>query len=368
MEKDMSQYTLRSKELKVSELQKQLQHVNFNAAGIDVGSDRHLVAVPEGRDDVAVREFGAFTVDLHALANWLSKCGVTTVAMESTGVYWIPVFELLERLGFEVKLVDARKVKNVTGRKSDVLDCQWLQQLESYGLLEGAFRPSDEIVVLRGYMRQREMLVKSASTHIQHMQKALQQMNLRLDNVVSDITGQTGMRIMKAIISGERDVEKLAAMRDRHCKATAEVIAQSLVGNYRQEHLFSLKQAVELFEIYQTKIAECEAEMGNYLRSMPDKGNDGLPPLRESRKRQSMSFNVRDYAYRLTGVDLFRVKGFNSQTVLQIISEVGVDLSGFASQKQFASWLSVSPNNRVSGGKVLSRRTKASNNRAAQAF
>jgi len=188
MEKGMSQYRLRSKELKVSELQKQLQHVNFNAAGIDVGSDRHLVAIPEGHDHVAVREFGAFTADLHALANWLSKCGVTTVAMESTGVYWIPVFELLERLGFEVKLVDARRVKNVSGRKSDVLDCQWLQQLHTYGLLAGAFRPSDEVCVLRGFMRQRGMLVQASSMHIQHMQKALQQMNLLLHNVV--LSGQ----------------------------------------------------------------------------------------------------------------------------------------------------------------------------------
>jgi transposase len=344
------------------------QLLNEYAAGIDIGAQRHYVAVPPTADAHPVREFAVFTKDLYSIADWLASCGVKSVAMESTGVYWVPLFEVLDERGFKVKLVDARKVKNVSGRKSDVLDCQWLQQLESYGLLQAAYRPDDEMIVLRGYMRQRAMLVKSAASHIQHMQKALQQMNLRLDNVVSDITGQTGMRILKAIISGERDVEKLGAMRDRHCKATAEVIAQSLVGNYCQEHLFSLKQAVELFEIYQTKIAECEAEIGNHLRSMPGKGDDGLPPLRESRKRQSMSFNVRDYAYRLTGVDLFRVKGFNSQTVLQIISEVGVDLSGFASQKQFASWLSVSPNNRVSGGKVLSRRTKASNNRAAQAF
>ena len=280
----------------------------------------------------------------------------------------MPLYEVLEARGFEVKLVDARKVKNVSGRKSDVLDCQWLQQLESYALLAAAYRPKDEIIVLRGYMRQREMLVKSAASHILHMQKALQQMNLRLDNAVSDITGQTGQRILKAIISGERDVAKLGAMRDRNCKATAEVIAQSLVGNYRQEHLFALKRAVELFEFYQEKIKECEAEMENYLRGLSGKGEDEPLLLGGSQKRQHMSFNVRDYAYRLTGVDLFRVKGFNSQTVLQIISEVGVEVNGFSSQKQFASWLSVSPNRRVSGGKVLSSRTRASNNRAAQAF
>jgi hypothetical protein len=217
-------------------------------------------------------------------------------------------------------------------------------------------------------MRQRAMLVKSAASHIQHMQKALQQMNLRLDNVVSDITGQTGMRILKAILQGERDVAKLGAMRDRNCKASAEVIAQSLVGNYRQEHLFALKQAVDLFEFYREKIGECEAEMEKYLQSLTGGREDEPPALTGSQKRQRMNFNVRNYAWKLLGVDLFRVQGLNSQTVLQIISEVGVNLSGFASEKQFASWLSVSPNRRVSGGKVLSSRTQASRNRAAQAF
>lgn len=345
-----------------------LQLLNEHAGGIDIGAQRHYVAVGPTAAEHTVREFGVFTKDLYAIADWLDSCGVKSVAMESTGVYWVPLFEVLDERGFEVKLVDARKVKNVSGRKSDVLDCQWLQQLESYGLLQGAYRPKDEIVVLRGYMRQRGMLVKSASSHIQHMQKALQQMNLRLDNVVSDITGQTGMRILKAILGGERDVQKLGAMRDRNCKATAEVIAQSLVGNYRQEHLFALKQAVELFEFYQEKIRECEAEMGNYLESLTGNSEEEGPKLGGGEKRQRMSFNVRGYAYKLTGVDLFRVQGMNSQTVLQIISEVGVDLGGFASEKQFASWLSVSPNRRVSGGKVLSSRTKASSNRAAMAF
>src|SRR5256884_8445228 len=217
----MSQRKQRSRRIKVGELPKQLQHVNLNAAGIDVGSDRHLVAVPEGRDEVSVREFGTYTTDLQALANWLRKCGVTTVAMESTGVYWIPIFELLERLGFEVKLVDARRVKNVSGRKSDVLDCQWLQQLHTYGLLAGAFRPTDQVCVLRGYMRQREMLVQASSMHIQHMQKALQQMNLLLHNVVSDITGVTGMKIIKAIIAGERDPKALARHRDQRCHSSS---------------------------------------------------------------------------------------------------------------------------------------------------
>ncbi len=249
--------------VKVARIDTELSRLNEHAAGIDIGSTSHFVAVGPGCCPDPVREFGVFTKDLYAIADWLRQCGVTSVAMESTGVYWVPLYEVLEERGFEVKLVDARKVKNVTGRKSDLLDCQWLQQLESYGLLSGAFRPPDEIVILRGYMRQREMLVKSAAIHIQHMQKALQQMNLRLDNVVADITGQTGMRILKAILGGERNVEKLARLRDTRCKASQEVIAQSLVGNYRQEHLFSLKQAVELFEFYQQKIRECEEEIEN---------------------------------------------------------------------------------------------------------
>jgi transposase len=301
------------------------------------------------------------------MADWLASCGVRSVAMESTGVYWVPLYEVLEERGFSVKLVDARKVKNVSGRKTDVLDCQWLQQLESYGLLEGAYRPADQIVVLRSYVRQRAMLVKSASIHIQHMQKALQQMNLRLDTVVADITGQTGMRILKAILSGERDVGKLGAMRDARCKATADEIGASLVGNYRREHMFELKQAVELFEVYQGKIAECEGEMARYLESLT--GGGGEPPSSGGGgKRQTMSFDVRGHAYKLTGVDLFRIKGLNAETVLRIVSEVGADLRAFGSAKQFASWLCLSPNRRVSGGRVLSSRTKASSNRAGSAF
>src|SRR6266480_4720871 len=256
---------MRRRKFKAQSLPKHLQHINVNAAGIDIGSERHMVAVPEGRDTVSVREFGTFTADLIAIADWLAQCGVTTVAMESTGVYWIPLFELLEQREFEVKLVDARHVKNVSGRKSDVLDCQWLQQLHTYGLLAGAFRPPDEVCVLRSYLRQREMLIQASSMHIQHMQKALQQMNLLLHNVVSDITGVTGMKIIKAILAGERNPQVLAKERDPRCRNSTETIAKSLVGNYRPEHLFALRQAVELYEIYQTKIADCEAAIVAYL-------------------------------------------------------------------------------------------------------
>ena len=346
----------------------ELRRMSLHAAGIDIGAERHFVAVPPESAANPVREFGVFTKDLYAIADWLSECGVESVVMESTGVYWIPLFEVLEERGFDVRLADARKVKNVSGRKSDVIDCQWLQQLHSYGLLEGAFRPKDEICVLRGYMRQREMLVKCAAMHIQHMQKALQQMNVRLDNVVSDITGQTGMRILKAILAGERDVNELAALRNPLCHASEEVIAQSLVGNYRQEHLFALSQAVELFEFYQQKIIECEREIEKFLKTLARKRTDDPPPLPGREKKSRVCFNVRDEAYKLMGVDLFRINGLNAETVLRLMSEVGVDVSRFPTEKHFASWLCLSPARQVSGGKVLSSRTKKSNNRAAGAF
>ena len=231
----------------------QLKRVNLNAAGIDIGSEEHWAAVPPGRDPEGqdVRRFGAFTGDLCALADWLNRCEIETVAMESTGVYWIALYELLVERGFEVLLVDARQAKNVPGRKSDVLDCQWLQELHTYGLLRGAFRPADRVCVLRSYVRQRSMLVAYASHHVQHMQKALEQMNLKLAHVVSDITGLTGIGIIKAILSGERDPVKLAKLRDPRCKSSEATVARALEGHYREEHLFALQQAVELVEFYQ---------------------------------------------------------------------------------------------------------------------
>src|SRR5258705_11463697 len=290
----------RSRKFKVQSLPPQLQHINVNAAGLDIGAEQHLVAVPAGRDEVAVRAFGTFTAELVALADWLEQCGVTTVAMESTGVYWIPVFELLGRRGFEVKLVDARHVKNVSGRKSDVLDCQWLQQLHTYGLLAGAFRPPDEVCVLRSYLRQREMLTQSASMHIQHMQKALQQMNLLLHNVVSDITGVTGMKIIKAILAGERDPRVLARNRDERCQNTTATIAKSLVGNYREEHLFALRQAVDLYETYQAKIADCDQAIIKQVEKQPDVTDDTLPPsekLIQARERIRSGVDVRELLF-----------------------------------------------------------------------
>ena len=248
-------------------LPKNLQHINVHAAGIDIGSRSHFVAVPEGIDEMPVREFSSFTGDLEQMAAWLISCGVTTVAMESTGIYWIPAFEILERHGIEVKLVNARHVKNVPGRKSDVLDCQWLQQLHTYGLLRGAFRPDAQVCTLRAYVRHRAMMVRSAASYIQRMQKALSQMNLQRHNVVTDITGLTGMRIIKAILSGERKPEVLAAMRDRRCKNSVATIARSLQGSYRPEHLFSLQQVVEFYEFHQEKISACDLQILEQLKS-----------------------------------------------------------------------------------------------------
>jgi transposase len=291
--------------------------------------------------------------------------------MESTGVYWVPLFEILERRGFEVKLVDARQVKNVSGRKSDVLDCQWLQQLHTYGLLAAAFRPTDEICVLRGYMRQREMLVQASSMHIQHMQKALQQMNLLLHNVVSDITGVTGMKIIKAIIGGERNVKVLAEHRDSRCHSSADTIAKSLMGNYRQEHLFALTQAVSLYETYREKIADCEAEIARYLKSQEKQTDEEPPPEdKKSRNRDRIrgGVDVRSQLYQITGVDLFSLPGLAADSLLTLYGEVGFDMTPWRTEKHFTSWLSLCPGTKKSNGKILSRKTRRNANRAAAAF
>jgi transposase len=361
----------KSKSINVPKLPPHLQHMNLNAAGIDIGSERHMVAVPEGRDTVSVREFGTFTADLEALATWLKQCGITSVAMESTGVYWIPLFELLERHGFEVKLVDARHVRNVSGRKSDVLDCQWIQQLHTYGLLAGAFRPPDEICVLRSYLRQREMLTQSASMHIQHMQKALQQMNLLLHNVVSDITGVTGMKIIKAILAGERDPRVLARNRDQRCHNTTATIAKSLVGNYREEHLFALRQAVDLYETYQDKIVDCDQAIIKQVEKQPNSSDEDPPtPAKpvQARDRIRAGVDVRDLLFKKSGVDLFAIPGLAADTLLTVASEVGFDMAPWKTEKHFASWLSVCPGTKKSGGKVLNNKTKRNPNRATQAF
>ena len=355
---------------KNGQLPSHLQQLNLFSAGIDIGSKSHFVAVPEGTDEKPVREFACFTADLHRLVDWLVSCLVTTVVMESTGTYWIPLFEILESRGLEVKLVNARHVKNVPGRKTDVLDCQWLQQLHTYGLLEGAFRPPEQVCALRAYIRHRMNQVRYCAAHIQHMQKALIQMNLLLHNVVSDITGVTGMQIIKAILAGERNTQVLAGMRDRRCKNSIATIAKSLEGNYRPEHLFSLKQAVETFEFYQSQIAKCDQEIEALLVTFDAKVANS-PPTNSGTEADTPSkavFNLKDELYRVTGVDLTKIDGIDSTTVLKIISEIGVDMDRWKSEKHFASWLGLSPGSKVTGGKRLSGKTKPVVNRAATAL
>ena len=347
-----------------------LSLLNPNAAGIDVGATSHYVAVPADRAEQSVREFEAFTTDLYRLADWLAECGVETVVMESTGVYWIPLFGVLEERGFTVMLVDPRRIKNVPGRKTDVLDCQWLQQLHTYGLLSGAFRPEAEIRRLRSYLRQRAMLVQYASHHIQHMQKALTQMNVKLQHVISDITGKTGMDIMQAIVDGERDPRRLARLRDHRIRADEATIAKSLRGHWREEHIFELTQALELYQVYQGKIAECDREIEAQLERFEDR-SDGEPPAANGKKRNQKNaprFDAQSHLYRMTGVDLTRIDGVDAHTALKVISEIGTDMTRWQSAKHFASWLGLSPHNRITGGKVISSRTKPSANRAAAAL
>ena len=338
-----------------------------NAAGIDIGSASHFVAVPPERDDYPVREFPSFTGDLHALADWLSNCGVDTVAMESTGVYWIPLFELLESRGFTVFLVNARHAKNVSGRKSDVLDCQWLQQLMSYGLLAGAFRPAEAVCILRALWRQRAMLLRSQARQVQHIQKALTQMNIQLANVISDVVGVTGQQILRAILAGERDGQALAALRNGRILASADDIARSLQGNWRAEHLFALRQAVEMFDFIGTQLAQCDREIDQQLQTMQSHDGELVNGKRRG-SRNAPAFDLRARLFQMCGVDLTRIDGINITTALAVVSETGADMSRFKTVKHFTSWLGLCPGTKISGGKILSARTKRVANRAAQAL
>jgi transposase len=349
-----------------------LERLNLNAAGIDVGSDCHYVAVPEDRDPQPVRRFGAFTMDLNAIAAWLKGCGIETVALESTGVYWIPLFEILEEAGFEVLLVDPYKIKHVPGRKTDVLDCQWIQELHSLGLLSAAFRPTEEICALRCYMRQREQLIRGSGDHVRRMQKALEQMNVKLTEVLSDIAGKTGLRIIRAILDGERNPQALAKLRDGRCRKDEATIALALEGNWRDEHLFQLRQEVEFYDFYQKQLAACDRELGEKLASFSARCPE-LPPLEKNRKGKPshpLAFGDGGYSelYRITGVDLTRVEGLDAPSVLAIISEIGVDMTKWRSSDAFSSWLGVCPGSRVTGGKRLSSRSRRCANRAATAF
>jgi len=343
--------------------------INPNAAGIDVGSSEIWVSISPERDEEPIRRYETFTRDLYAMADWLKQRGIDSVAMESTGVYWIPLFEILESHDIRVVLVNATYAKNVSGRKSDWLDCQWLRILHSFGLLPSSFQPSAEIAVLRAYLRHRQMLIDYAAAHIQHMQKALTQMNVQLANVVADITGTTGMRIIRAILNGERDSNHLAQMRDWRTKNDEEVIAKALEGNYEAQHLFALKQAVELFDFYQQQCAACDQEIAHYLRGLESRIDVAQHPIKPARtpkkknRRNSPRFDCRHEAYRISGVDLTQIDGISESSALTILSEIGTDMSRWKTEKHFASWLSLCPNNKITGGRIFQRRTRKSSNR-----
>lgn len=346
----------------------QLSTINEHAAGLDVGATFHVVAVRSDQDAKPVRTFRSFSGDLHAMADWLESVGTKTVAMESTSVYWIPVFEILEARGFEVLLVNARDVKNVPGRKTDVNDAQWLQQLHQHGLLRGSFRPRDAVVGLRAYLRHRQGVVEYAASHVQHMQKALMQMNVQLHHVVSDITGVTGLKIVRAIVDGKHAPEELAKHRDVRCAASEETIREALTGNYRPEHVFVLKQALELWDFYQAKIAECDVEIEAALKSL----NEGrpapekpLPARRQPKVKHEPNFDVRTALYAMLGTDLSQIHGFGPYTVLRLVAECGDDMTKWPTEKHFTSWLSLAPGNKISGGRVLSSKTRRSSNRTA---
>ena len=348
---------------------KNLPVVYPNAAGVDVGARFHVAAVGPEHSTEAVRTFSSFTHDLNAMAEWLGDAGVTTVAMESTGVYWIPLFEILEEKGFEVLLVNARDAKAVPGRKTDVNDAQWLQRLHQFGLLRASFRPDHDIVALRSYLRHRERLLDYAGAHIQHMQKALTQMNVQLHHVVSDITGVTGMRIIRDIVAGKRDPAELAGHRDPRCKATLETIREALVGNYQPEHVFALTQSLELYDFYQRQVSSCDGAIEAVmigLRASAALPENPLPKARHrSRQSNAVNFDVREALHALLGLDLTQIHGMGPYLSLKLVSECGTDMSRWPTAKHFTSWLALAPGSKVSGGKVLSSRTRRTKNRAA---
>jgi transposase len=348
--------------------------VHPNAAGIDLACAEVVAAVPHDRDPQPVRVFGAFTHELHRLVQWLVDCGIDTVAMESTGVYWIPLFEMLEAAGMTVFLVNARHYRAVPGRKSDFNDAQWLQMLHAHGLLLASFRPDDEMVVLRSLLRHRAQLLEHRSPHILHMQKALKLMNIQLSEVLSDVTGVSGQRILRAIVGGERDPLVLAQMRDPSCKQPEEQIAAALTGTWRTEHIFVLQQSLELFDFYVKLLSDCDQKIEAVLTSMQPRfeANDDTPEpprLRNkpgSKSKNKPAYNARAHLFRITGVDLIAVDGISESIAQTVISEVGTDMSKFPSSKHFASWLGLAPKTDKSAGKVLKSRILNTGSRAAQ--
>ncbi len=343
-----------------------------NAAGIDVGATEIFMAVPADRNPEPIRCFPTFPVDLERLADWLQQCQIRTAAMESTGVYWIPLFQILEKRKIDVRLVNAHHVKNLPGRKTDVSDCEWIQHLHSVGLLRASFRPDDEICAIRSLWRHRDSLIQLATLHLQHMQKALDQTNLQIHHVISDLAGTTGLAIMDAILAGERDPQKLAQLRNRHIQASEETIMKSLVGDYREEHLFTLRQSLKSYRHYQELIQEVDLQVKQILQRLPSKIADGDKPPKGDNIRRTPWRNepsqLRNDLYRTFGVDLTEVPGINSLTAQMLLTEICPNLSRFPTAAAFCSWLRLCPNPKISGGQVLSSRTQPTKNRAALAL
>ena len=343
--------------------------INDRAAGIDIGARFHVVGVPPELCDQPVQTFQAFTGDIERMADWLVSIGIKTVAMESTGVYWVPVYEVLQSRGIEAIVANAREARTVPGRKSDVNDAQWLQRLHACGLLRASFRPAPDIAALRSYLRLRERHLDYAAAHIQHMQKALTLMNLQLHHVVSDVTGTTGMKIIRAIIGGQRDPEILATMRDVRCKASTETVRAALVGNYQPEHLFCLGQALALYDFYQACVEECDVQIERTLANLnADKSSPVAPlpkPRHKAKQPNAVSFDTRPAMYQLTGVDLTQIHGIGPYLALRLVAECGTDLSRWPTVKHFTSWLTLAPGCKISGGKVLSAHTRKTTNRVS---
>lgn len=342
--------------------------IRTDAAGIDISPEVIYVAVDPGKDARPIRHYGAVTAELYRIANWLKACGVRTVAMESTGVYWIPLYQILDELGFEVYLVNARHYKNVPGRKTDVCDAAWRQYLHAVGLLQGSFRPSQEICAFRTILRHRASLVEAASKHVQHMQKALDQMNVQIHRVLSDLTGMSGLAILDAILAGERDGHRLAALRDGRVKASEESIVAALEGDYRAEHLFTLKQSLESYRHYQKLITACDRQIREQLEGLEGRSGDGEPPEGRKHMRTANDEQLRQQFFRVVGVDLTAIPSVNVRTVEVLLGEVGPDLKRFRSAGAFANWLGLCPNNAITGGKIQSSRTKKCANRLAGAL
>ena len=346
-----------------------LERLQVDVAGIDCGAADHFVSVPPDRDPAPVQAFRTFTADLQRLADWLVACGITSVAMEATGVYWIPVYDILEARGLEVLLVNARHVKHVPGRKSDVQDSEWLRELHSVGLLRGSFRPPAAILALRALLRHRDTLVKSAGTYVQRMQKALIEMTLLLPRVVSDITGRTGLQILRALVAGERDPHVLAQHRDPRCHATLAEIAAALTGHYRDEHVFVLTQNLALCDVCQTQLAACDTAIEAQLVTLTATTEAPATPLPRPRVTRrhgnEPAFDLRTPLHHLTSADLTQIDGIAPYTALKLLSEIGTDMSRWPTEKHFTAWLTLAPQNKVSGGRRLSSRTQPSANRAA---